>query len=175
MEKPKKRLPENPEVLKPASNAYDFRVYNMDENGKPNKVYHPHDSVATVVINQINLVRLMLKEEPVISSFEQIAIQFCRQRPNAWFLQKEQPEVATNEQEPGTATPKQKPKTATDEEAKVATHVFLHPLQAEWPFMVVSEKLKNPVCTAFTGRGEWHGDFDVSEQYIALNARVSET
>ena len=165
MGKPKAKLPDGRGVLKPASNAFDFRIYNMDETGKPDKVYHPHEDIATIVIKTINLVRKMLKEEPVISSFEDLAIGYCRLTPKAWFLQEKQPEAATEKQEP---------ETATNERAKVAAHEFLDPLQIKWPFIVVSNKMKNPTGTAHTGRGPWSGVFNVSEQYIALNGKVRE-
>ena len=158
-------MPLQPRVLKPASNAFDFRVYDMDDAGKPVKVYHPHEEIATVVIRICNLTRAMLREELVISAFEQLAIRYCRLKPNAWFLQEEQP---------GKATEKQETKMSTDEKAKIATHAFLDPLQIKWPFLVVSHRLKNPVCSAFTFRAVWHGEFDVSKQYIVLNGRVSE-
>ena len=70
-------------VLTPAASAFDFRIYNMDETPKPDKVYHPHDDIVTIVIKPKNLTRKMLKEESVTSSFEQIAIRYCRLNPNA--------------------------------------------------------------------------------------------
>ena len=146
-----------PAVLKPVWNAFDFRIYNMDETGKPAFVYHPHDGIATIVIKPINLLRGMLREKAVISSFEEVAMTYCGQTPNAWFLQEKQPEVAINEY------------------PKAVAHFFLDSLQSTWPFMVVSDKLKNPACSAFTARREWHGDFDIAQQYIALNGLVSKT
>ena len=144
-----------PPVLKPASNAFDFRIYHIDEAGTPDRVYHPHDPIATCIIKATNITRAMLKETTVRKSFEELARGYCKLRPNAWFLD-------------GVRDAK-----AIEKILKKCTEDYLGSLETGWPAIVVPEKLKNPNCTAFSVRHAWHVKFEISEQILGLNAWVS--
>lgn len=138
-------------VLKPAPNASDFIIYHRDKDGKPYEVYDPEHSISTCVVNSINICRGMLRAPKVRTALMKLAKAFCDERTDTWFCQGH----------------------ATKEKMAPITDAFLGKVLAGFPYIIVDETLRNPSVMAIHWRHKFIGEFETSNQCIALNGLVS--
>ena len=137
-----------------ASDANDYHIYHINQDGKLVGKFKHTDDKATCLIDSINIAQGMLKREEVKSALIQIATEFCEVFPTAWFLLQEQ----------GTQEEK------IDNLVRQFLDMFLIP---EFPTLYISDRLKHLDVTGVTHRFKWEDHFSMSSQRIALNGNVS--
>lgn len=117
-------------VLKPVVNRYDYKIYHVDETGKPDKMYHPDDAMATCNIVTANIAVAMMKTEAYMSGLEVIATGLLQLRPNAWFLQG----------------------WPTEERATRSVHNYVGMYDTQKPGILIDDSMRNPNFEGFYTR-----------------------
>ena len=141
-----------------ASNTDAYTFYHADRDGKLFEKYDPTDVRATCLIDSINIIQAMLKEDTVKSAFAQTAAEYCEYRKyfryQPWFLEK------------GQGTREEKTNSAVAEFLKM----FQIPV---FPTLCVSDRLRNLNVTGAYSRTYWEDPFPLFSQLIVLNGVVS--
>lgn len=148
------QLASQPPVLKMEWNAKSFTICYRDDTGRSLFLYPPDDNVATCVIRCINLCREMLENQTVRDAFTNLAENFSKTHPNAWYFRELIPEDKGN--------------------LKFVTTVFLQEVIHRFPVVFVDDTLRSANTMAGHFRRPWSGGFRTSDQAILFNARVSE-
>ena len=138
-------------VLPLVPNASFFNIYHCDENGRPDKKYHPKSAISTCVCTFANVTLKMTQTPKTLDSLVKMATIFGQARPNAWFLQ-----------------------GPDSKEKKIfrAAKKFQGFFENGFPLLIADDSMKNRTNEAISARGEWE-IFKLADQAIRLNGLVS--
>ncbi len=138
-----------------ASNANDYIIYHLDQDGKLVKKYDNTTGRAACLIESINIVRAMLTTDAVKSAFVKMATTYYEDLPNAWFVLDGEEE--TREEINNNVVPN-----------------FLRILQIPvFPLFCISDRLRNLNTTGTSTRVEWENFFPMYAPRMLLNGVVS--
>lgn len=136
-------------VLKAASNCHDFRVYHIDESGKPDYQYAANSMMMNCVTDAINLARQILSREHLQKAFRALANRCLQTQPELCIIREEGVGRAVDE------------------------FIIQVCTTTEFPVVFVDDTLRNPSLRGYASRRPYDGIFNFSDQYIGLNGSVS--
>ena len=70
-------------VLTVVTNASFFNIYHCDENGRPDKKYHPHSAMSTCVSTFANITRQMAQTPTTLGALLNQATEYAQASPKA--------------------------------------------------------------------------------------------
>ena len=140
-----------------ASNANDYLIYHLDQDGALVDKYDHTDGRATCAIDSINIVLAMLKTDRVKYALRQMTEEYCESREpfawESWFLQIEK----------GTREEK------IDNVVARFLKLFLIPV---FPTVLISDHL-TPNVLGGVGRPVWEEYYLLISERMQLNGAVS--
>ena len=138
-----------------ASDANDYSIYLIDQDGKLVAKLDKTDPRAACLIDAADIVRAILKTDRCKSALAQMTIEFCEHFHTAWFLQEGE---GTREERMGNVS---------------CAFVDMFTVPHGFPSACLSERLKYEDVTGVSYRYERQGPFLLPSERILLNMVVS--